>query len=52
MAVASRVVMMVVPAHHSITPASVTGRPCLASVRHPSPGVLSYRQGLREEDVR
>ena len=27
MDVASRAVMMAVPAHHSITPASVTGRP-------------------------
>ena len=50
--VASHAVMMVAPVHHSITLASVTGRPCLASEKRLSPGALSYSQGLREEDVR
>jgi hypothetical protein len=44
-------VMMVISAHHSITPASVIGWSCLTSVRHPSPGVLSFEQRLRGEDV-
>ena len=51
MSVASRTVMMVAPAHHSNTAVSMTGHPCLASVRCPLPGVLSYGQKLREDDV-
>ena len=52
MSVASSDVMMVTPAHHSITPASVTECPVLASVRRPSPGVLYYGQRLRGDDVK
>ena len=48
----SRAVMMASLVDYSITPAGVTGRLRLAAVRHPSPGVLSFRQKLRGEDVR
>jgi len=51
MNIASRAVMMASPADYSITPAGVTGWPHLAAARHPSPGVLSFRQKLRKEGV-
>ena len=51
MNIASRAIMMASPAHYSITPAGVTGWLRLTAVRRPSPGVLSFRQKLRGEDV-
>ena len=45
MDVASRVVMMVALAHHSITPASVTGRPPPDLGKAPLTGCAALRAG-------
>jgi hypothetical protein len=45
MDVASRAVMMAVPAHHSITPASVTGRPPQDLSKAPLTGRAALRAG-------